>query len=119
MAIQFKVDEDLPQGVADALREAGFDTRTVIEQSLGGASDEDLWPIVQRENRCLVTADKGFANALQRPPGTHAGIVLLRLPRESRRGYSDLARRLVQSGKAGEVSGAIAVVSPDAIRIHR
>lgn len=119
MAVAFKVDEDLPTEVAQNLLGAGHDARTVREQGLGGSADERLWELLQIEKRCLVTADKGFANAQKHPPGTHAGIVLFRLPRESRNGYVRLAKLLLKSEQIELVRGTITVVTPDAIRIHR
>ena len=67
----------------------------------------------------LFTADKGFANARDYPPGSHAGVVLFRLPRESRAGYIRLAEFLLARVKLDDVVGAIVVVSPDAIRVLR
>ena len=66
MAVCFKVDEDLPGDVATLLREAGHDATTVVEQDLTGASDDALWRSVDQEKRCLITADKGFANVRNR-----------------------------------------------------
>lgn len=67
----------------------------------------------------LITADKGFANAQAHPPGTHAGIVLMRLPRESRAAYLQLTRRLLDGLDLETISGAIVVAAPDAIRVYR
>ena len=117
--LRFKVDEDLPAEIAALLRDARHDAMTVHEQSLSGTTDGDLWPIVQREGRCLVTADKGFADARQHPPGTHAGIVLLRHPHESRAGYLQLMRAFLASGKIEVTAGAITAVTPDMVRVHR
>jgi len=38
---------------------------------MGGWKDEALWRAVQNERRFLVTADKGFADARNYPPGAH------------------------------------------------
>ncbi len=119
MPIRIKLDEDLQTDVADVLRSAGHDVRTVAEQGLTGTPDDGLWSVVQQERRCLVTSDKGFANAQVFPPGTHGGIVLLRLPRESRAGYIHLTESLLASMNVESAMGAIIVVKPDAIRIHR
>lgn len=67
----------------------------------------------------LFTADKGFASALTYPPGSHAGVVLFRLPRESRAGYIRLAEFLLAQVKLDDIVGAIVVVSPKSIRILR
>jgi predicted nuclease of predicted toxin-antitoxin system len=114
-----KVDEDLPSEVCDLLRDAGYDARTVIEQGMAGVADEALWQTVQQERRCLLTADKGFANAVHFPPGSHEGVVLLRLARESRAGYVRLVQAMLASLNLESVRGAIVVIAPDVIRIHR
>lgn len=119
MPVAFKVDEDLPAEVAELLRSAGHDAQTVIQQGLGGTADKQLWDVVQREHRCLITADKGFANAEMFPPKTHGGIVLLRLPREGRAGYVSLIELLLKSVDLLSAIGAIVVVTPAGIRIHR
>lgn len=66
-----------------------------------------------------VYPDKGFADARVHPPGSHAGIILFRLPRESRAGYVRLAEFVLSQVKLEDVAGAITVVSPEAIRILR
>jgi len=117
--IRIKVDEDLPVEIATLLRDAGCDVRTVAEQDLRGASDERLWGATRDERRCLVTADKGFAAVAAQSPGSHAGLVLLRHPRESRRGYVDLVRSLIGAVDLARLAGAIVIVSPDGVRIRR
>jgi predicted nuclease of predicted toxin-antitoxin system len=119
MAVPVKVDEDLPADIADLLRAAGLDATTVYTQGHAGLPDDELWPLVQQEQRMFLTADKGFANALVHPPGSHQGIVLFRLPRESRAGYIRLAEFLLAELKLDDIAGAIVVVAPDAIRVLR
>ena len=119
MPVPIKVDEDLPADIAGLLRAAGHDAKTVYVQGHTGLPDDQLWPKVQQEQRTLFTADKGFANARLHPPGSHAGVVLFRLPRESRAGYIRLTEFLLAQIKLEDVAGAIVVVSPDAIRVLR
>ncbi len=119
MGIRAKVDEDLPTDIAAMLRAAGHDALSVVEQGLTGPTDEALWPIVQHEPRCLFTADKGFADIRIHPPGSHSGVVLFRLPFESRAGYLRLTQFFIRQFDLVEARGAIIVVSPDEIRVHR
>jgi predicted nuclease of predicted toxin-antitoxin system len=86
-----KIDEDLPRQVADLVAERGYDATTVVGQGWQGMSDGELWPRVQDEGRWLITADKGFADLRAHPAGSHAGVILLRAPEESRRAYLELA----------------------------
>lgn len=119
MPVAVKVDEDLPIDIATLLCAAGHDAKTVYAQGHSGLLDEQLWPEIQREQRMLLTADKGFANAQVYPPSSHAGIVLFRLRRESRTGYIRLAEFFLARVKLESVAGAIVVVSPQLIRIRR
>lgn len=119
MSLSVKVDEDLPSEIADLVCAAGHAADTVYAEGHSGLPDEQLWPKIQTEQRMLLTADKGFANAREYPPGSHAGIVLFRLPHESRTGYIRLANFLLGQVKLDDLAGAIVVVSPDAIRVHR
>jgi predicted nuclease of predicted toxin-antitoxin system len=84
---RIKVDEDLPGEIATLLRAGGHDALSVFEQHLTGTTDDKLWPLIQAESRILFTADKGFGDVRAHPPATHAGVVLFRLPRESRAAY--------------------------------
>ena len=90
MSSRVKVDEDLPRQIAELLAVRGHDARTVVGQGWRGLPDEILWQRIQREGRWLVTGDKGFADLRSHPPGSHAGVILLRPQEESRRAYLEL-----------------------------
>jgi predicted nuclease of predicted toxin-antitoxin system len=119
MSMQVKVDEDLPGEIARLCEAAGYPASTVYSQGHSGMPDDQLWPIIQQEKRILFTADKGFADARIHPPGSHEGIILFRLPRESRAGYLQLTEFLLTQVKLEDIARAIVVVSPDAIRVLR
>ncbi len=76
--MRYKTDENLPDRVAQHLRETGLDVMTVKEQGLSGVADEELIPIVEREGRVLLTLDVGIGNLKRFPPATTGGIVLYR-----------------------------------------
>ncbi len=40
--MRFKLDENLPMELAGLLRDAGHDVSTVLDQQLGGSSDEEV-----------------------------------------------------------------------------
>jgi hypothetical protein len=66
-----------------------------------------LWPIIQSERRCLFTADKGFADVRLRQSGEHHGVVLFRLPYESRAGYMRLVEYCLAHSRQDDLSGAL------------
>jgi predicted nuclease of predicted toxin-antitoxin system len=77
---KFLLDEDMPRSLAKLLREAGYEVADVRDVGLRGHSDTEVFAYAQAEQATLLTADKGFANMLTYPPGSHAGIVVSRIP---------------------------------------
>jgi predicted nuclease of predicted toxin-antitoxin system len=55
------VDENIPLMTAEALRDIGHDVSDIRGTINEGMTDEALWEKAQRENRVLITTDKGFA----------------------------------------------------------
>lgn len=119
MNIRVKVDEDLPQQVADLFAARGCDATTVVVQGWQGLPDGALWLRVQQEGRWLVTADKGFADLRTYPPGSHAGVLLFRLDEESRRGYLELTQAALQRLDLERLTGSVVVVTPGRIRVRK
>jgi predicted nuclease of predicted toxin-antitoxin system len=119
VSIRAKVDEDLPRQIAEILRTRGHDALTVADQGCEGTQDEDLRVRLQAERRWLITADEGFADLRRYPPGSHAGVMLLRSPEESRRGYVELAAMALERLDLDEIAGAVVVVTPRGLRIRR
>jgi len=80
------VDENIPRITVRALSEMNHDVRDVRGTDMEGSCDTDLWEVAQREERLLVTTDKGFA---KRRDSHHQGILVVRLRRPSRTGIHD------------------------------
>jgi predicted nuclease of predicted toxin-antitoxin system len=119
LSSRLKLDEDLPHQIADLLVSQGHDAVTVVRQGWQGVSDDVLWPRIQNERRWLMTADKGFADLRRHPPGSHAGVILLRTAEESRRAYLELAAIACDRLNLDELAGAVVVVTHRGIRIRR
>jgi predicted nuclease of predicted toxin-antitoxin system len=117
--MRIKVDEDLPREIVHMLRERGHEAVNVVEQGMGGYQDPHLWQAVQAETRYLVTADKGFADIRSYPPGTHAGVLLLRPDQDGIRAVVELLRQVLASYDLEALAETVAVVTPRGIRIRR
>ena len=117
--MRIKVDEDLPRAAAELLLVRKFDTATVAEQGMGGFKDAALWDAVQTEQRFLVTADKGFGDIRSYPPGTHAGILLLRPDEAGIRPLLHLLEQVLAAYDLEHLLGAVAVATPRGLRIRR
>ena len=117
--MQIKVDEDLPRQVAALLRENGYQADFVVDQGISGWKDTELWGKIQTEIRFLVTADKGFADIRSYPPGTHAGVMLLRPDQDGIRPTVELIERVLQSYDLNALAGTTTVVTPRGIRVRK
>lgn len=60
--MKFKIDENLPEELSQLLRDAGWDSATVVEQQLSGADDPRIADVCAAEQRILITFDRGFSN---------------------------------------------------------
>src|ERR1700730_1178517 len=107
VSARLKVDEDLPRQIADLCGARGHDVTTVAGQGWQGIADEILWTRIQGERRWLISAATGFADLRNYPPGSHAGVILLRPQEESRRAYLDLAESAVSRLDLDQMSGAM------------
>jgi predicted nuclease of predicted toxin-antitoxin system len=117
--MRIKVDEDLPGQVVHLLRASGYDASSVTEQGMGGWKDPELWQAVQREKRFLITADKGFGDIRQYPPGTHAGVLVLRPDQDGIEPVLRLLQQVLSTGSLKAFSGALVVATPRGLRIRR
>jgi predicted nuclease of predicted toxin-antitoxin system len=117
--VRVKVDEDLPRQIVNMLNMQGHQAVSVLDQGWQGVSDDVLWPRIQAEGRWLITADKGFADLRRHPPGTHAGVILLRPEVESRGAYLQLAETAFQRLDLDHLAAAVIVVTNRGVRIRR
>jgi predicted nuclease of predicted toxin-antitoxin system len=94
--MRFKTDENLPEELAGALRDAGWDALSVGEQRLSGRDDAHIAAVCTGEDRILVTLDVGFGNIKSYPPHLYPGIIVLRLRRQDKPAVLAVARRLIE-----------------------
>lgn len=116
--MRIKLDENLPTTLADELRALGHDADTVPEESLAGHKDADVWHAAQSAGRFLVTQDLDFSDIRAFRPGTHAGVMLVRLSEPSR---TRLRLRVLEAFRAGDAArfpSAFVVLSDHKLRIR-
>src|SRR5712692_445797 len=106
MPARFKVDENLPAEIAEFLNNRGYDAVTVADQGWSGLPDDLLRRRIHREVRWIVTADKAFGDVRHYPPGSHAGVLLLRSAEEGLDDYLRLATDAVDRVDFDDAAGA-------------
>jgi predicted nuclease of predicted toxin-antitoxin system len=114
--MKIKLDENMPAAMTALLRQAGHDTTTVAEESLGGSDDPTVVAAATAEHRVLVTFDLDFADVRRFPAGSHAGIVVFRLHDQRWEVLEQPVRNLAASGVLERIGGGLAIV--DEVRIR-
>ncbi|MDP1526886.1 MAG: DUF5615 family PIN-like protein [Rhodocyclaceae bacterium] len=115
--MKIKLDENLPSRLAGILAANGHDVHTVPEENLSGRPDADIWQVVNTEGRFLITQDLDFSDTRQFAPGTHPGVLLLRL-REPGAGALVAAVQAIAT-EIGEWAGCFVVATENKVRIKR
>ena len=117
--MKLKLDENLPVSLSDALAGLGHDVHTVRDERMEGRSDREVWEFAQREARFFITQDMDFSDVRGFVPGTHAGIMLVRLHAPS---WRRLMRRVIEIFGAEDVAGwrcCFVVVTESKVRVVR
>ena len=118
MSMKFKCDECIPVGVADYIAQSGYDVDTVNQEGLSGASDREVWQAAQLEGRFLITTDLDFSDVRRFKPGTHHGILLMRVSQEGQTALSNIIRWLFTHYNPGSWSEALVIVTDHKLRIR-
>ncbi|MEJ7631445.1 MAG: DUF5615 family PIN-like protein [Rubrobacteraceae bacterium] len=116
--MKFKTDENLPEEVANLLREAGHDASTVLDQNMGGDPDPDVASVCRTESRVLVSLDLGFADIRAYPPEQYLGLIVLRPGRQSKTRVMDVLRKILPMLETERVTGRLWIVEEERIRIR-
>lgn len=114
--MNFKIDENLPIDLGADLRQLGHDAATVHDEGLVGVSDKKLVAVAREESRVLLTLDKGIANIIDYPSGSHAGIVLFRPGSQGRLAVLEFVRSRLAEVLTFELQNRVTVVTHDRIR---
>ena len=117
--MRIKLDENLPNRAAQPLRDMGHDVDTALDEGLGGQSDGMVWKAAQAEGRFLITQDLDFSDVRQFAPGTHHGILLIRLDDLDQPRIAEYLRAWFSMAQAESWAGAFVVASARKIRVVR
>jgi predicted nuclease of predicted toxin-antitoxin system len=117
--MKIRLDENLPLRLADALRELGREVHTLFDERLAGQADADIWEATQKEGRFLIMQDLDFSDLRKFAPGSHQGILLVRLRSPNRRDLAERIAELFQKENAGDWAGCFVVATERKIRVIR
>ena len=117
--MKIKLDENLPERLVPAISALGHDVDTVRREQLTGRTDSDVWSAAQAAQRFLITQDLDFADTRRYTPGTHAGLLLVRLSRPGRNALFERVLTVFQTERVEGWTGCLVVATEQKIRIRR
>jgi predicted nuclease of predicted toxin-antitoxin system len=115
--MKIKLDENLPFRVAALLKELGHDVHTAYEERLAGHPDKEIWEAAQQESRFLITQDLDFSDLRRFAPGSHSGILLVRLRAPNRRNLTIRIEELFQQENVSDWASCFVVVTERKTRV--
>lgn len=116
--MKIKLDENLPLALAPLLAGVGHEVDTVPDEGLSGASDGAVWHKVQEEGRFFITQDLDFSDIRRFRPGSHAGLMLVRLADPGRQALIQHIHAVFVNNDTSGWLGAFIVLTERKLRIH-
>ena len=117
--MKLKLDENLPTALVHLLTSLGHDVDTVREEGIAGEDDTVVWRAAQDAGRFLITQDLDFSDARAFAPGTHHGILLVRLPQPGRTALAQRVATLFRGEDVDSWSGCLVTATPRKVRVKR
>jgi predicted nuclease of predicted toxin-antitoxin system len=117
--MKIKLDENIPVQLADILATLGHQTDTVADEKLIGQPDPTIWLAAQDSERFLITQDLDFSDIRAFVPGSHHGVLLVRLGHPSRRGLLKRLKNLFEAEDVESWARCFVVVTDHKLRLRK
>ena len=117
--MKIKLDENLPLRLAGMLAGLGHDADTVFTEGLAGRSDDDVWQAAQTNDRFFVTQDLDFSDVRVFKPGTHHGLLLVRLRVPSRQALARKVETIFRTEDVASWQQCFVVATDHKVRVRR
>lgn len=117
--MRLKLDENLPESLVEGLIALGHEVDSARLEGLSGQPDTTIWRAAQEAGRFLITQDLDFSDARQYAPGSHCGLMLVRLQAPGR---VALSVRIVEAFRQGDASSwarCLVLLTDHKLRVRR
>jgi predicted nuclease of predicted toxin-antitoxin system len=116
--VRLKLDENITVAAKQLLVALGHDVDTVADEDLAGRPDTDVLAATTTDLRTLVTFDLGFGDPRAHRPGSHGGLILLRLRDQQPDNVVSVLESLAKHHDLNELAGCVVVVTEGFVRIR-
>jgi predicted nuclease of predicted toxin-antitoxin system len=91
----------------------------VRAEHLAGQTDEQVWQAAQSGNHFLITQDLDFSDMRLYTPGTHAGLLLVRLAHPGRDALVERVAALFTTEAVDQWHGCLVAATEHKVRVKR
>lgn len=117
--MNIKLDENLPERLVSTLQALGHDVDTVRSKHLAGRDDDEVWQAAQAADRFLITQNLDLSDVRRFTPGTHAGLLPVRLAQPGRNALAARVAILFATEQVDQWRGCLVVATEHKVRIKR
>jgi predicted nuclease of predicted toxin-antitoxin system len=117
--MKIKLDENVTTVAVPVLKNLAHDVETTGEEGLTGKPDGVIWSAAQSEERFFITQDMDFSDARKFAPGTHHGILLLRLHSPNQEAIISRLTELFESEDTESWKRSFVVATEHKLRVLR
>lgn len=117
--MRIKIDENIPTSAVQPFESAGHDVDTVVDEQLSGAADAAVLHAAKAAGRLIVTLDRGFGDIRAYPPGSHGGILVLRVEDQSPPSVRRAVERLLADVDLDDLAECVSVFRSGKLRVRR
>jgi len=117
--MKVKLDENLPESLVLTLGALGHDVDNVRIEGLSGQPDADIWQAAQTAERFLITQDLDFSDIRKFSPGSHHGLMLVRLRVPGRLALAARIAGLFRDEATESWARCFVLLTDHKLRVHR
>lgn len=117
--MKLKLDENLPESLLPTLKALGHDVDNVRLEGLCGQADADIWQAAQNVARFLITQDLDFSDIRKFSPGTHHGLMLVRLRAPGRLALAARIAEALHEEQAESWARCFVLLTDHKLRVNR
>lgn len=100
------------------LAQLGHETDTIPQEGLAGQDDAHVWQAAQSAGRFFITQDLDFSDVRRFAPGTHQGLLLVRLRDPGRHALARRVQSLFQNENVEAWKRCFVVATEHKIRVR-
>jgi predicted nuclease of predicted toxin-antitoxin system len=111
-------DQNIPLETIAFLRSLGHDVLSTRDAGMSRAADEEILQHAIQEDRILLTFNADFSDLRVFPPGTHSGIIRLRLYEQTAEELHPILTRVMGQLKDKDLTGKLVTIKARSVRIR-